>query len=148
MDETLLSISQTTGRRPVSCSCDECKEQCKTPCIGTPDDIIALIKAGYTYKLEVYEWDLGLIVGKLPATVTMVRPKQTENGCIFFKNGLCELHDKGLKPTEGKLSHHTIKLDNFIFPISVGWNVAKEWMRAVNIPKIVGLIFWAEIHKK
>ena len=50
MDETLEMIIENTGRKPVSCSCSECQQQCKTPCLGTPDDIINLIKAGYAKK--------------------------------------------------------------------------------------------------
>lgn len=148
MDETLEMIIENTGRKPVSCSCSECQQQCKTPCLGTPDDIINLIKVGYAKKLEMYQWDMGLILGELPAPVTVYRPKKTESGCIFFKNGLCELHEEGLKPTEGKLSHHTIKLDNFIFDMSLSWNVAREWMRLENLPKIVRLLFYMEVFAK
>ncbi len=29
-------------------------------------------------------------------------------GCTFWKNGLCELHSLGLKPSQGKLAHHSL----------------------------------------
>ena len=30
----------------------------------------------------------------------------SEEGCTFWKNGLCELHHKELKPMHAQLSHH------------------------------------------
>ena len=38
----------------------------------------------------------------------------------------------GLKPTEGKLSHHSIRLDNFKPSKCIAWNVAKEWLNEEN----------------
>lgn len=52
----------------------------------------------------------------------------------FFHDGLCELHDKGLKPTEGRLSHHSMRLDNWSPKKSISWNVAKEWEDEENAP--------------
>lgn len=55
----------------------------------------------------------------------------------FHVDGLCELHDAGLKPTEGKLSHHSIRIDNFKASKSISWNVAKEWLNEENVECIV-----------
>ena len=52
--------------------------------------------------------------------------------CVF-KDGLCELHDKKLKPIEGKLSHHSLKIDNFNPKKSLAWLVAKEWISDSNL---------------
>lgn len=62
----------------------------------------------------------------------MVQAIQTQSGCVFFKDGLCELHESGLKPTEGKLSHHSIKQENYKFSKMLSWNVAKEWLDENN----------------
>jgi hypothetical protein len=43
-----------------------------------------------------------------------------------------KLHASGLKPTEGKLSHHSVKAENFEFRKSLSWNVAKEWESTKN----------------
>jgi len=41
-----------------------------------------------------------------------------------------------LKPTEGKLSHHSIKVDNWTPRKSISWNVAKEWENEDNAPVV------------
>ena len=122
-----------TGRRPIECKCQKCKQQCKTPCLGTPEDILRLIKAGYKERLAITHWWVGIARGKLDFPVIMIQARQEENGyCTFFRDGLCELHDLGLKPTEGRLSHHSITKENFKFGKSLSWNVAKEWMDMRN----------------
>lgn len=62
----------------------------------------------------------------------MVQAIQTVSGCIFLRDGLCGLHDAGLKPTEGRLSHHSIRQENYKFNKSLSWNVAKEWLDESN----------------
>ena len=69
----------------------------------------------------------------------MIQAQKLEKGCIFFENGLCQLHDLGLKPTEGKLSHHTIKLDNYQFNKSISWQVAKTWIDEQNVEKVLNV---------
>ena len=73
-------------------------------------------------------------MGRTNHVFVMVQAKIEGDWCTFFHDGLCELHDKGLKPTEGKLSHHTISIDNFSTKKSISWNVAKEWEDEDNIP--------------
>ncbi|MDR2915753.1 MAG: hypothetical protein LBV74_13115 [Tannerella sp.] len=135
--ETFKQIMHNTGRRRSECQCGRCKDQCRTPCLGTPGDILRLIDKGYAGKLAISCWMVGMAVGKLSIPIPMVQARRTENGCIFFRDGLCELHDLGLKPTEGKLSHHVPKPENFIFEFSLVWNVAREWIRPANLEKIL-----------
>ena len=133
METSLQRIMRKTGRRPIECKCQKCKQQCKTPCLGTPEDILRLIKAGYKERLAITRWWVGIARGKLDFPVIMIQARQEENGyCTFFHDGLCELHDLGLKPTEGRLSHHSITKENFKFGKSLSWNVAKEWMDMRN----------------
>ena len=108
----LQRIIRKTGRKPIQCKCKLCKQQCHTPCLGTPQDVLRLIEAGYKDRLAATEWYV--------------------DWCTFYKDGLCELHDSGLKPTEGKLSHHSIRIDNFKASKSIAWNVAKEWLNEEN----------------
>lgn len=131
-ESTFGKIIRKTGRKPVECRCERCRTQCKTPCLGTPEDILRLIEAGYGDRLAITEWAVGILHGKLDRPVLMVQAIQTEEGCTFFHNGLCELHTLGLKPTEGKLSHHTIKPENYNFSKWLPWQVAKVWLSAEN----------------
>ena len=133
METSLQRIMRKTGRKPIECKCQKCKQQCKTPCLGTPEDILRLIKAGYKERLAITHWWVGIARGKLDFPVIMIQARQEENGyCTFFHDGLCELHDLGLKPTEGRLSHHSITKENFKFGKSLSWNVTKEWMDMRN----------------
>lgn len=130
-------IVRRTGKKPTDCKCRLCQQQCRVcPCLGTPEDIERLIEAGYAGKLALTDWCVGQMVGAVPYPITMVQAQQTDEGCIFFHDGLCELHDKGLKPTEGKLSHHSTKIENFRFRNSISWNVAKEWVEERNAETI------------
>lgn len=137
VDEKIMERSE---RKLSECDCQTCRKQCKTPCLGTPGDILRLIKAGYGDKLAVTNWMVGILAGEIPFPVKMVQPKQTGSGCVFFRDGLCELHACGLKPTEGKLSYHTIREENRNFRKSLTWNVAKEWLDTRNIPLIIEIV--------
>ena len=66
MEKALQRIIRKTGRKPVSCKCDKCRNQCRTPCLGTPDDILRLIEAGYRSRLVPTLWGVGLVMGRLP----------------------------------------------------------------------------------
>jgi hypothetical protein len=101
---TFRYIMQRSGRKPTACSCDRCKSQCHTPCLGTPEDIGKLIDAGYRNRLAPTSWLVGMLMGVIDRPIEMVQPKVENGWCTFYHDGLCELHDKGLKPTEGRLS--------------------------------------------
>lgn len=143
METALQRIIRKTGRKPVECRCPLCRAQCRTPCLGTPEDILRLQEAGYRERLAPTLWGVGLVLGYLPYAVPMVQARQVDGHCTFFRNGLCELHDAGLKPTEGRLSYHTITMENLKFGSSLPWNVAGEWLDERNdavIGKIIRLM--------
>ena len=120
-------IMRKTGKKPVECKCQLCKMQCaKAPCIGTPADIEAIIKAGYGDRIVDASWAAGIMFGCMEV-IDIFMPEQLPNGaCAFFKDGLCELHDKGLKPIEGRLSFHTATIVNR-YQDSISYNTAKTW---------------------
>lgn len=146
MSELLLKetpmqrIIRKTGRKPIECKCALCKMQCHTPCLGTPQDIERLIDAGYADRLDLTYWATGMIMGVIDRPIPMIQAVSGDEHCAFFQNGLCELHALGLKPTEGKLSHHSIKADNFKASKSLSWNVAKEWISDDNVEVIGNII--------
>jgi hypothetical protein len=126
-ESQLQYVVRKTGRKPVQCKCKSCQTQCHAPCLGTPQDILRLIDAGYGDRLTTTEWAAGVIMGCTTHIVRMVQARIDGGWCTFFHDGLCELHDLGLKPTEGRLSHHSIKLENWIPKKSISWNVARLW---------------------
>ena len=115
----LQRIIRKTGRKPCECKCSLCRMQCHTPCLGTPQDIERLIDAGYADRLAPTLWGAGIIMGVIDIPIPMIQAVAGDEYCIFYHNGLCELHDKGLKPTEGRLSHHStrrcVKMRTFFF---------------------------------
>ena len=132
-ENSLMKIVRKSGRKPSVCRCVTCQNQCKTPCLGTPEDILRLIDAGYGDKLKPTLWLVGMALGRLDYPIPMIQATQTSEGwCIFFKDGLCELHDLGLKPTEGKLSHHTLTDENYSFSKGLSYQVAKEWLNKAH----------------
>lgn len=93
-----------------NCNCLKCKTMClSSPCFPTPEEVIRLQKLGFGS-------DLMFTMFMNPETFeiySLVAPKSTEfmdgiiNQCTFHtKDGLCELHELGLKPTEGRLANH------------------------------------------
>ena len=142
MRNNLQKIISKTGRKPTGCKCESCKNQCRTPCLGTPEDIQRLIEAGYKDKLKPTIWLVGMVLGRLNHPIHMIQATITDDGwCVFRQNdGLCSLHNLGLKPTEGKLSHHSIKAENFNFSKGLSYNVAKEWLEPRNYDLITKLM--------
>ena len=143
----LQRIIRRTGRKPVACKCNLCKQQCHQPCLGTPQDILRLVEEGYAERLSYTQWAAGIFMRCTDHVVNMIQPKVEGDWCTFYHDGLCELHDKGLKPTEGRLSHHSVTLDNWTPRKSVAWNVSKEWEDVDNIP-IIGDIMCKLINLK
>jgi len=139
-NHTFERIIKLTGREPSECKCQRCQQQCKTPCLGTPDDILNLLNAGYRKQLSFTVWAVGLYLGVYPNIIPMIQAEKTSNGCAFLKDGLCSIHHTGLKPTEGKLSHHTITAENLDFKQSLAWNVAKEWLSEDNDQTIAHIV--------
>ncbi len=109
---------KVTEIKETVCSCDKCKSMClRAPCAGTISEIQALIEAGFVTRLmlkgttystitdDVYE------VKKLDILMPAIKGREGDfvdmahigGECTFLdEEGLCELHDIGLKPIEGR----------------------------------------------
>lgn len=93
-----------------SCTCTVCVAMCcRRPCFPTPEDAVSLITAGLADRLMV-DWYIPKIDGDSWELLTPAI-KGHENSdapfwpvgrCTFLKDDRCELHEAGLKPTEGK----------------------------------------------
>lgn len=131
METTFERIIRKSGRKPVSCKCQLCKSQCAAPCMGTPEDMLKIIEAGYGNRVVIAPVD-GLQI------LSPMYDGQ-KKACTFFTNGLCELHESGLKPTVGKLSHHSTDLKSFNPKKSIHRFVMDEW-RSLTKDKLQLLI--------
>lgn len=102
-----------------SCACDVCKQMCKhQACFATPDDVKKLIAAGYKEKLEVKLYHDPLLEIDFP----VVSGKMVSGACIFQNSeDLCELHDKGLKPKEGRAAHHSLVSPRLSAGVAFSW---------------------------
>lgn len=102
-----------------------------TACLGTPQDILRLVEAGYTPRIKLTYWMVGMVYGKLEYPIKMYQIEEIKDkGCSMLEKDRCTLHDIGLKPTEGYLSSsHEPAIS---FEKSLFWNVAKEWIEPKN----------------
>ena len=137
----LVGIDHNRWEQP--CTCDKCKNMCKVPCIGTPKDIEAIIDAGYADRLKETMWMVGYLAVK-EKPIAMIQPTEKDGWCAFRRpDGLCELHYRGLKPTEGVLaSCKVVEEDNVpTYETSVLRAVAHEWVKVENFATIMRVVF-------
>lgn len=139
MNQRVMRLSH---KKPVVCRCKECRSQCEsTPCIGTPLDIKRLVDNGYADRLVVTYNASAMLLGQLDHPVKMIATDFRGGKCPFFTAGrLCELHDLGLKPLEGRLSHHSTNIGNFLPRRSIAINILREWENPDNA-KLVNELF-------
>lgn len=139
-DETTLQrIIRLSTCEPSECHCERCRQMCHVPCLGTPEDIERLVDAGYADRLRPTEWLVGCLIGLFSRPIYMIQPDTVNGWCTFYHNGLCELHDQGLKPTEGKLTRHDDVATHGKVPLenNVTFLVAKEWTEDRNFYTIM-----------
>lgn len=85
-----------------TCDCQECQSMCAFPCMGTPQEMESIIKAGYAYPNK-----LVVCSDNHPdLDFTVVKPRRVGKHCVYFEDGKCQLHDAGLKPLEGRIAIH------------------------------------------
>jgi hypothetical protein len=133
------------------CRCNICQSMCKRPCWGTPDDIQKIIDAGYEDRLMKDFWgssqegNIYILSPALKGSESKASPffPESELGCTFFDCGKCQLHNKKLKPTEGKLASCTeseYKTDPTVHElVALKWDtdkgrkMVKDWCEKRNI---------------
>ena len=136
----LVGIDHNRWEQP--CTCDKCKNMCKVPCIGTPKDIEAIIDAGYADRLKETMWMVGYLAVK-EKPIAMIQPTEKDGWCAFRQpGGLCELHDLGLKPTEGVLASCKVVEEDDIptYETSVLRAVAHEWVKVENFGNVMKVV--------
>lgn len=126
-------VSRITELSPCQCSCKECREICKRMCLGTPDDILHLMAAGY--KSLLMPGCAVVIHNHEPRRIEMVQLRADEEGCVMFRQGRCLLHGTGLKPTGGLLYHHSLVHNDMVDGLLI-LTIAMEWLRVDNEEKV------------
>jgi len=144
-EEVFNRIANRIGKKPISCNCEKCRQMCqRTPCLGTPQDILAIIEAGYVDKVCYAEWAAGMVLGHITQPIEMVQIRSKGKGkdgeCVFFHEGKCELHESGLKPTEGRLSHHDFSVRELRKENNLTYQVAIEWCKEENLDVICEIV--------
>jgi|JI7StandDraft_1071085.scaffolds.fasta_scaffold18917_4 hypothetical protein len=130
------------------CDCEMCSSMCHGPCSGTPEDMEKLIDRGFGNRLSYDDWEPKPYILK-PSLKGYEGKKQpwhtrSEEGCTFWKDGKCELHNLGLKPTQGKLERHdsTIEQSKEIQNMIIeSWDEENE-----NVKRVIDL--WKKINKQ
>jgi hypothetical protein len=84
--------------------------------------------AGYGDRLMLDDWpeEAEMLKPALKGEEGGLAPWRTsdDNGCTFWKDGLCELHDKGLKPLQGRLAYHGHSKEQREW---IAWEIRKAW---------------------
>jgi len=134
----LRSISE-----PPKCDCATCRGMCeRIPCWPTQEEAVALISAGLGPKLMVAETPGGIALlcpatpGSEGRSIAWPHPwSQATLPCVFYGPGGCSLHDRGLKPIEGRYAHCRVDVpDDLHEAIAESWDtkgrrLVSMWIR-------------------
>lgn len=125
-----------TNQKVKFCKCQICRNMCATsPCLPSPEDVVALIKNGFedklvlsTYRDRKYGFSEGF---------DMIAPRTKKDGsCVFFNSDkLCDLHELGLKPILGKLADHDDAKTSKNIRVVIDRHLAlqKEWRKPIGV---------------
>jgi hypothetical protein len=88
----------------------------------------ALIDAGYSHRLWAWTQYDNQAIFIRPVDDSGDGFPGTSGQCPFqTKDGLCELHDKGLKPMEGRIAIHDDHLNSYLVPKRFRRALDKSW---------------------
>lgn len=116
--------------KPISCDCAKGVNMCKTrPCWGTPEEIAAIEKAGLGHRLMKDWWEGAnrtyFLAPAIRGFEGILAPTVPRGRCTFLTmDDKCELHDKGLKPMEGRVACCNNEIDG----ATVHRLVAETWL--------------------
>ncbi len=132
------------------CNCEECIKACTRgrTCWGFPEEIDILLDAGYvkSLMLDYYEYledDVDHYIEIVCPALVGYGGKNTpwwpKGRCsLLDENNRCRIH--ALKPTEGKLAHHSLKTqDAHHYEFAVVWEtdegrrVVEKWRELAGV---------------
>lgn len=132
---TLFEEAKQSQSTMKSCTCEACINMCKyRPCWPTPEEAQYLIDAGFGPRL-MCEWyaddensinEFNLLCPAIVGYEGQRAPFWPVGICTFLNNGLCELHDLGLKPGEGREEWcKNVNHDDIHKKYALSWNNKK-----------------------
>lgn len=135
-DEEKIDLAKMPSVDCPTGGCDRCVQMCSNrPCWGTPEDARRLIAAGYGSRLMADYWavardgDALIIAPAIEGYESKHAPFWPRGRCTFLTpDGKCELHDLGLKPTEGRIADCREDEDSKANGNGVHRAVADSWM--------------------
>ena len=117
------------------CTCSACINMCKSrPCWPEPAEAQAIIKAGLGHRLMRDYWigdgpndnDIQLLSPAIQGYEGKYAPFFPHGTCTFLSDAdLCQLHDLGLKPREGREAW--CAESGIPTPPKLHWQVAMTW---------------------
>lgn len=134
-----------------ACDCRVCVSMCKrNPCWPTPKEAQAISDVGFGKRLMADWWEEpgdsrtlilcpasvgheGKMAPEMPLLANLTA-SWSKGRCTFLtKAGRCELHDRGLKPLEGRVMHHKSTVDD---STAVRAHIVSLWRRTQNHPRL------------
>ena len=127
----ILAETKTTTN---SCNCNTCQAMChQCPCLGTPREMMKLATMPeYQNNISISLIANPIVIGEFGKPITMLTPDfdEVKGHCSFLVNGLCSLHDAGLKPLEGKTASCNVTDGKKSFDIYK--SICEEWEKLSN----------------
>lgn len=144
-----LNHQQLLEKFPPSepCSCDICRSYCARPGWWTVEEAAAAIEAGFANRMMLEMAPEGTFSVLSPAfkgnDVNFALVVFANQGCTFFKDGLCELFESGHVPLECRYCHHNRQGQgiNCHIEIEKQWNTPDAKRLIVKWGNLTG--FWS-----
>ncbi len=130
---TLKKLLSKTNLTPATRECHRCAlRDSDEACLGTPDDIVQLIDAGYGMVLRPVSIDVVTVHLRHSTAVRMIQLISDTEGCALYKDGACLANGGKLKPTEGRYHIHpqTRAQEALMYLLSLA--VVMEWIAPDN----------------
>lgn len=129
------------------CSCEVCQSFCAHPGWWTVEEAAAAIEAGFAERMMLEMSPDGTFSVLSPAfkgnEVNFALEVFANQGCNFFKDGLCELFESGHVPLECRYWHHDRQGQGINYHTDIGkqWNSVDAKRLIVKWGNLTG--FWA-----
>jgi hypothetical protein len=127
------------------CDCEICRSYCIRPGWWTIEQASIAIDEGYDAKmmLEIApDFSFAVLSPAFKGCEGQIAVNEfAKNGCIFFSDGLCELHETSFQPLECKVCHHSSpgKGPKIHYELEKQWNtpqgidVVIKWMKKTEL---------------